>query len=487
MRLSELIKETQVKAVNGSLDIEVKGIAYDSRKVVPGDIFVAIAGFKQDGTKFIPQAIKSGAVAIVGETPVEADSITQIIVPSCRIALAEISNTFYDHPSRKLKIVGVTGTNGKTSICYLLDHILRSCGRKVGLISTIETKFNGVVNDSLLTTPESLELQKLLAQMVENGITHVVMEVSSHSLALNRVRGTEFDIAVFTNLTHDHLDFHKTMDEYLKAKLKLFSSLGSGSKKTVFGIVNVDDKSSKPILSILKAKALTYSLEKDSNLTAKSIKFNISGMNFDVETGGEKVNIETKLLGNSNAYNILASILCSLSMGEEISSTIKAVNSFKGTPGRYENIVCKQGFNVIVDFAHSPDSLEKLLQIYKPLTKGKVILVFGAPGNRDREKRPIMGKIAAKYADYSIITTDDPHSEEPGKIIKEIEIGARGQGLGTRKVEKIVDRKQAIEKALKSAKKNDVVLIAGRGHEKFQDFNDKKVQIDDREVVREFL
>jgi UDP-N-acetylmuramoyl-L-alanyl-D-glutamate--2,6-diaminopimelate ligase len=313
--------------------------------------------------------------------------------------------------------------------------------------------------------------------MVRQGVTHVVMEVSSHSLALDRVLGTEFDIAVFTNLTHDHLDFHKTMNDYLKAKLKLFSSLLTGSKKEAIGIINKDDPHSKPILDLLKGRALAYGINYNASLSAKHIEHHLSGTSFGLATEKEVLSVRTKLVGTANVYNMLASILCALSLDEDITGVIESVEDFSGAPGRFEAVDAGQPFPVIVDFAHSPDGLQKLLEAYKPLVKGRIILVFGCPGDRDRDKRPVMGKIAAKLADYAIISTDDPHSEDPARIINEI-------GKGN---EKIVDRKKAIEKALSLAKKDDVVLIAGRGHERYQDFAGKKVEIDDREVVRAFF
>jgi len=482
MKLKDLTKDLNIKAAKGDFDVEISGVAYDSRQVKEGDVFVAVPGFKVDGMAFVPDAVKSGAAAVVAQKPVENVSVPQIVVPSSRTALAKISNTFYDFPSRKLKLIGITGTNGKTSICYLLENILRKAGHKVGLISTVEIKINGGHVESKLTTPESLDLQKILDQMVKHDVTHVVMEVSSHSLALDRVLGTEFDIAVFTNLTHDHLDFHGSMEDYLKAKMKLFSSLGKGVKKEVAAILNKDDGHSKPILDLLKGNALTYGINYNANLVAKNIKFDLKGMTFSLATQKEAVPVRTKLIGEASVYNILASVLSALTLGEELIQVVEAVGYFEGAPGRFERIKTGKSFDVVVDFAHSPDGLQKLIETYRPFVKGKLILLFGCPGDRDREKRPIMGGIASKLADHVIISTDDPHSEDPRKIIDEIEDGMCGKTY-----EKIIDRRQAIEKALSLAKKGDMVLIAGRGHERYQDFGGKKLEIDDRAVVREVL
>jgi len=482
-----MLNNIDVMTVNGDLEVDVKGISYDSRSVSGGDLFVAIPGFKEDGAKFIPQAVKSGASAVITKSPAEGISVPQVVVDDPRAALALASCAFYGNPSRGMKVVGVTGTNGKTTVCYLLDHILRAAHRRTGLITTVETRQDGKSVDSKLTTPESLNLQKILRGMKEDGVTHVVMEVSSHSLALNRVLGTEFDVAVFTNLTHDHLDFHGTMDEYFKAKLKLFESLMSGAKKQSLAVVNRDDPRSKALLDLLKARALTYGINLNANLTAKNVSFGLHGTGFNIATEKGSIGVRSKLIGMPNVYNTLAALLSSMALGEDLGSSISSLESFNGAPGRYESVDCGQPFPVIVDFAHSPDSLRKLIEAYRPLVKGRVILVFGCPGDRDREKRPMMGEIAAKLADHVIISTDDPHSEEPGKIVDEIEKGVRLQALGPRGYEKIVDRKQAIEKALSLAKADDIVLIAGRGHEKHQDFNGKRVEIDDRAVARDFL
>jgi UDP-N-acetylmuramoyl-L-alanyl-D-glutamate--2,6-diaminopimelate ligase len=483
MLLEELIKGLDIVEVRGSTDVDILGISYDSRTVKPGDVFVAIPGFKVDALKFAAQAVKSGAAALISQAPVKDVVIPQIIVPSARTALAKVSCAFYDNPSRKLKVIGVTGTNGKTTICYLLEHILRSADHKVGLIGTVEMKIDGEAQDSKMTTPESLDLQKLFDRMLKSGITHVVMEVSSHSLALDRVAGTEFDVAVFTNLTHDHLDFHGTMDGYLKSKLKLFHSLGSGVKKEAIAVVNADDPYSKQIMGASRGKALTYGMNSKADLKAKNARYDINGMSFEVYQDDAVLRTTSKMIGIPNVYNILASVLCALSFGENIGQALKAVSAFKGAPGRYERIECGQPFPVVVDFAHSPDSLQKLVETYRPLVKGKIILLFGCPGDRDREKRPIMGGIATKHADHVIISTDDPHSEDPEIIMAEIEKGV----VPGRKYEKIADRNYAIQKALGIATKDDIVLLAGRGHEKFQDFGGKKVAIDDRDVVKEFF
>lgn len=485
------------------------GISYDSRKVHPGDTFVAIPGAKFDGYDFIPQAIQSGAKTIVAERDFSAPAnIKKIIVSNARQALAELSNEYYDYPSRKLKLIGITGTNGKTTIAYLIESILKEAGYKTGLIGTVETKINGKSLESILTTPESLELQALLSQMLKEGVTHVVMEVSSHSLAQNRVFGCEFDAAIFTNLTHDHLDFHKTMGQYLDEKKKLFKML----KPQGSAIINVDDPHSKEIASVVETEIIFYGVHEARHelRSAKHSGFDgildeyhiaIDQMRVKIDTQ----EIRTQLIGEYNVYNILAAYQCGLMFKINRDKIKKGIESAV-VPGRLERIENNKGIHVFVDFAHSPDALEKLLKTLKPFAKkteteaerigynnnltdrftvgGRLILVFGCPGDRDREKRPMMGKIAAELADEIIVTTDDPHTEDPQKIIDEVLIGISHYAS---RITRYLDRKQAIEKALSLAIPRDIVVIAGRGHEKYQDFNGKKVTIDDRDVVREFL
>ena len=457
--------------------MEYAGIAYDSRKVKPGDVFVAIPGFKVDGADFVPQAIENGARTIVAEREIEVPAgIDFQRVPSARRALAHLADKFYGHPSRKLKLIGITGTNGKTTTAYLIESILRNAGHKVGLI--------GTVSEGPLTTPESLDLQQTLSGMVEDKVTHVVMEVSSHALALDRVYGCDFDIAIFTNLSHDHLDFHKTREEYLAVKRKLFETL----KPEGIAIINVDDPASRSLIEAVKGEVIPYGVSqarhelRDTRHNEFDTK--VSDVLIREDEMTLKINsleIRTPLIGMHNAYNIVAAYQCALALHVPQKTVKKGIEALKSVPGRVERIDCGQPFNVIVDFAHSPDSLRKLIETYRPLTPGKIILVFGCPGDRDREKRPIMGKIAAQLADRAIVTTDDPHGEDPQQIINDIVAG-----VGSR-ITSIVERRKAIEKALKLAKKGDTVLIAGRGHEKYQDFAGKKVSLDDREVVKDIL
>jgi len=469
--------------------VEVTGITYDSREAAAGHVFVAIPGFKADGAAFAAQAVDRGANAVVLEKDVNLPKdVTKVIVPDARIALAELSSAFYGNPSRHLKMVGITGTNGKTTTSFLIEAILRKAGHKVGVIGTVEARINGKGLPVKLTTPESSELQELLSRMLKEGVTHVVMEVSSHSLELHRVHGVEFDVAIYTNLTHDHLDFHGNMQNYLKAKLKLFEKLGKGVKKDVTAIINVDDPYGKKIMTYVDGNILTYGAVNNANLNASNIETSINTMTFELQSFDSKFKISTILIGVSNAYNIMAALLCGKVFGLNYEQMKGAVEDLKYIPGRFERIEAGQKFPVIVDFAHSPDSLMKLLETVRPLTKGKLILVFGCSGERDRAKRPVMGDIAVKMTDFTFITTDDPHGESPDRIIAEIEAGVVGAGGESGKnYRKMEDRRAAIEQAINMAQPEDLVVIAGRGHERFQDYKGTKVQIDDREVAREIL
>ncbi|OGC08532.1 UDP-N-acetylmuramoyl-L-alanyl-D-glutamate--2,6-diaminopimelate ligase [candidate division WOR-1 bacterium RIFOXYD2_FULL_36_8] len=477
--------------------MKTNNIAYDSRKVKSGDLFVAIPGLKVDGHDFIAHAIKAGASTIVAEKDFDAPpSVKKVIVDNSRKALAELSNRFYDCPSKKLKIIGITGTNGKTTTAYLIESILSAAGFRVGLIGTVENKIGGKSIDSKLTTPESLELQELLAEMLRAGVTHVVMEVSSHALAQYRVYGCDFDVAIYTNLTHDHLDFHKDMNSYLEEKKKLFKML----KPSGAAIINVDDPYSKDIASVVETEVVFYGFKegrhelrsaKHSDLDGTLKDFKVDNINsMQVKIDSEE--IKTSLIGEFNVYNILAAYQCGLYFNLSPKIIKHGLEKAK-VPGRFELFKSKNGFYVIVDFAHSPDALKKLLKTVKPFVEGRLILVFGCPGDRDKTKRPIMGRIASEAADLVFVTTDDPHAEDPQNIINDIKGGMINDQCPISNIEFqkanyfIIDRKMAIQKALELANKGDIVVIAGRGHEKYQDFNGEKVYLDDREVVKAFL
>lgn len=500
MLLNDLLKNVKCTSKDFPANLDVKGIAYDSRKTAAGYLFVAIPGTTVDGAKYIPEAVKNGVVAVVLEREADVpDGIAKILVKNARQALATIAANFYGHPSKDLKIIGITGTNGKTTVAYLIESILKEAGFKVGVIGTINSKIGNQVVAEGLTTPAPLELEEILLKMKKDGVQYVVMETSSHALDQERLYGIDFNIAIFTNLTPEHLDYHRTMENYLVAKRKLFANLGKLQKKKTFAIMNADDKYSRNVLGNYAGKVLTYSVQRPSNLQALKISGDSNTISF--KAGG--ITINSGLIGIFNVYNLLAAIQVGLVLKIDKEKIQRGLEALQAIPGRMEEIKNKKGFRVFVDFAHTPDALQKILDTAKALIalqeqKGRILLVFGCPGSRDRQKRPVMAKIAAERADIAIATTDDPHREDPEAILEEVVAGWHGLpeaenigGAQTSNVKtrlyKITDRSQAIEKALALAKPQDIVLIAGRGHEKHQDFNGKKVEIDDRVVVRDLF
>ncbi|MCX5748823.1 MAG: UDP-N-acetylmuramoyl-L-alanyl-D-glutamate--2,6-diaminopimelate ligase [Candidatus Saganbacteria bacterium] len=489
MKLNELIKNIKVTKTEGDLDFDISGIAHDSRKVKSGDVFVAVPGLVYDGTHFIPMALSNGAGAVVTEKDADLEGkAAKIIVPSSRTALADLSCAYFGFPSRKLKIAGITGTNGKTTTAYLLDSVFRKAGLKTGLIGTVETKIGDRTITSELTTPESTQLQGYFAEMIKEGVTHVAMEVSSHSIAMKRIKGIEFDAAVYTNLSHDHLDFHKTLEAYFDTKMYLFRTLGSGSKKDVHAIVNADDGYCDAVLEETGAGTVTYSLKHKADITAKILRSSLDGLELEIKYAGRTFKIMSSLTGDYNAYNILAAFACAGSMGIDERMIVEGIEALKGVPGRFEKIDEGQDFRVIVDFAHSPDSLEKILKFASNLKKGRVISVFGCTGERDRLKRPLMGEISFRNADLTILTSDDPHGEDADRIIQDVEAGLKKAGaVAGKHYLKLPDRRSAIEKSIEIASQNDIVIIAGRGHEKIQEIKGKNIYIDDRAVARQAI
>ncbi|HHY05196.1 MAG TPA: UDP-N-acetylmuramoyl-L-alanyl-D-glutamate--2,6-diaminopimelate ligase [Thermoanaerobacterales bacterium] len=478
MNLADLLQSLpEVKSVNGSTDKEIEMICYDSRKAVDRSIYVAIPGMHFDGHDFIKQAIQNGAVAIVGENDLKMmrEDITYIKVENSRRALANISSWFYGFPAKKLDIIGVTGTNGKTTVTYLLKAILDNAGYNTGVVGTI----GNIVKDKLLpaqrTTPESLELNQLFHQMLNQKVSYVAMEVSSHSLELHRVHGIEFDVGVFTNLTQDHLDFHETIEDYFEAKKKLFDF----SKRAV---INADDSHGLKLVDALKIPVTTYGIYGDADLKAENIKISVEGVFYDINIKGEVHNVFYPIPGLFSVYNSLCAICVGSVLNIPIEITINALKKVKGIPGRFEPIKRGQDFSVIIDYAHTPDGLENVLKTIKSFCKGRIITVFGCGGDRDKKKRPLMGKIASNLSDYTIITSDNPRSEDPEEIIAQVE-----NGFDKKNYEKITDRRQAIKKAIYMANKDDVVLIAGKGHEDYQILMDETIHFDDREVAIEFL
>lgn len=469
----------------------IKTMTHDSRKVDNHTLFICLSGAKVDGHDYIQQAIQQGAVAILAEKEVAdiPEGVVVIKVADTRAAMKVIAPYFFDFPSRKLRVIGVTGTNGKTTTTYLLKAILNQAGFKVGIIGTIQILIEDRVIPTANTTPDVIELQHTLAQMVDAKMDYVVMEVSSHALALERTAGCEFDVGIFTNMTQDHLDFHQTFENYLEAKTKLFQliSLGEFHKEGKTAIVNVDDPAGQSILKKTLCKAITYGMNQQANLMAYQPKVEAAGVQFIAVGDFGQVPLQLKITGKFNVYNVLAAIGGALAEGIQMEVIRRALENFTSVPGRFELVQAGQNYSVIVDYAHTPDGLENILKTAKEIAKQRIIIVFGCGGDRDRTKRPIMGSLAAEYADIVIATSDNPRTEDPVAILDEIEVGIRKVLQEGKVYEKIIDRRSAIERALQLAQQDDIVVIAGKGHENYQILKDKTIHFDDKEVVQEFL
>lgn len=475
MLLQYLLENLTNVEIEGQTNIEINKIEYNSNKIEKNDVFVAISGYKENGKDYIENAIKNGAVAIVYQDELDkVDGITYIKVEDSRIALATMSATYFGNPARKLKIIGITGTKGKTTTAYMIRDIMLASGKKIGMIGTVCNTYGNVKEESIRTTPESLDIQALLARMVEADMEYVVMEVSSHALELNRVYGIRFIVGVFTNLSEDHLDFHNTMDNYLNAKAKLF-------KMSDFAIVNGDDIYAPRLLKMIDIKKATYGLDNSVDLTATDIRVNPSYVEFKMYVNRILETIKINIPGRFTVYNALAAIgVCSL-FGAQMDAICAALGALR-VPGRNEVVELNKSFTVIIDYAHTPSSLEAILSSAKKYTKGRIICVFGCGGNRDKEKRAMMGEIAGRLADFTVITTDNPRDEKPLDIISDIESGIK-QTRGLYK--SIENRRQAIKFAMRIAWKSDVVIIAGKGHETYQEVeNGKKLYFDDKEIVK---
>ncbi len=482
MKLSELLKYVRVVSLSAAADPEITGIAYSSKKVEPGNIFIALKGQRADGHDFLPEALERGAAAIVSERPrPPALDRAWVQVLDGREAMALLAAGFYGHPSSRLKVVGITGTKGKTTITYILEEILNSAGFKPGVVGTVEYRWPGRQFSAERTTPEAPDIQKFLRQMVEEGVSHCLMEVSSHSLELKRVWGIGFDVAIFTNLSGEHLDYHQTMENYFEAKKKLFFL----NHKRQASIVNIDDPWGERLLSELPMQTISFGFKPEAVVRVEKFSINQEGMTATVSSPLGQLTFTSGLIGKHNLYNFLAAISAALVLAIPVPDIIKGISSVKRIPGRFESVPNRLGINVIVDYAHTDGALENLLQAIRSLNPRKVILVFGCGGDRDRLKRPRMGEVAARLADWTIITSDNPRSEEPEQIITEIEHGFHR--LGNHNYEKIVDRRRAIEAALAQARKGDWVVIAGKGHENYQVFKDRTVPFSDVETAREII
>ncbi|NJD55015.1 MAG: UDP-N-acetylmuramoyl-L-alanyl-D-glutamate--2,6-diaminopimelate ligase [Nitrospirae bacterium] len=484
MTLKELLGGGEVVSMTGSDELQVSGISYDSRNVQPGHVFFALRGGSADGHRFISSAVNNGAVAVVheeepGDLDVLARTASFIRVPDCRKALSLASRTWYNDPSRSLTVIGVTGTNGKTTTTYILKSILEAWGKKVGLIGTIQYLIGDAAYRATHTTPESLEFQKLLHDMRDAGCSHVVTEVSSHALSQKRVDGTLFRTGIFTNLTRDHLDFHGTMDEYFLSKKTFFTEV---LDRNAVSVINHDDPWGRKLAEDIPAQVSTYGLESGADLMAGEINTSFEGLKFRISVRGRTYDAVSPLVGLPNVYNILAAAGAAAAVGVPWDVIMAGVRTAPPITGRFEKVNAGQKFLVIVDYAHTEDALERLIYTARGLTKGKIITVFGCGGDRDRGKRPRMGAIATRLSDFVIITSDNPRSEDPEQIIREVEAGAARRNYLAEP-----DRKEAIRRAVLMAEENDIVLIAGKGHEEYQEIGGERFPFNDREVVEDSI
>ncbi len=480
MKLSALVHHLNSKGIYNLNDVEITGITNDSRKVKPGYLFVAVKGYRTNGHNFIKKSIECGAQAIVSEEKFCLDQeIPQIIVRNTRKALSFLSSCFYDNPSQKITIIGITGTNGKTTTTFLTKSIIEKAGFKTGLIGTINYQIGNKITPAQETTPESVELQKLVAEMVVAKMKFAVMEVSSHSAVQHRIDDINFKIAVFTNLSAEHMDYHKTISNYLDAKLCLFKNLTSDS----FAVLNADDKFSRFIADRTDARILWYGIKNNADIKAEICQESTKDTSIKLNHCGKETDIKIPFVGLHNVYNTLASAASAILLGFNLEEVKVGIETAASIPGRLENVHCNRDFKVVVDYAHTPHALETVLHALNNLVKGRVLLVFGCGGDRDKEKRPIMGRIAEENSDIFWLTNDNPRSEDPIRIIEDIKAGIKSGRLFYTQT----NRYKAISEALAEAKSGDIVLIAGKGHEKYQIIKDTIIPFDDRGVAEQIL
>lgn len=474
MYLNELLKDVEIIEVRGEGNPDITGVHYNSLEVKEGGLFVAIEGFKTDGHKYVNSAVQKGAKAVVCTKFTEGTDVIQIKVPDSRIAEAKISSNFFGNPSSKFKLIGITGTNGKTTVTYLVKHILDSFGYKTGLIGTNQNIIGDRVLETGRTTPDSFELQKLFYEMAQSGMDYVIMEVSSHALELSRVYGCEYEVGAFTNLTQDHLDFHETMDNYAAAKEKLFSL----SKEAV---INADDIYGIKMADNCSCPCITYGVNADADLKASDVVLGRSGVEFELDAIGFSLSIP----GGFSVYNALCAVGICKSLGFDLNKICDALRTACGVKGRAEVVdTGNSDFTVMIDYAHTPDGVENILKTARGFAKGRVVVVFGCGGDRDSAKRPIMGRIAGELADFCVVTSDNPRTEEPMSIIKMVEAGVKETDTPYVVIE---SRYDAIKYALDNAQKDDVIILAGKGHETYQILNSGTIHFDEREVIKEIM
>jgi UDP-N-acetylmuramoyl-L-alanyl-D-glutamate--2,6-diaminopimelate ligase len=479
--LLKLLDATEIIESTADPQTRVESLCYDSRRASPGSLFFALQGARLNGTQFVAQAAEKGAVAIVSDAALPACAAPLIRVLDARAAMADIAAAFYGHPSSKLRVMGVTGTNGKTTIAFLVKHLLDADQRRCGLIGTVKYCIGDSEIDAPRTTPESLDLQELLARMVDAGNKAVAMEVSSHGLVQHRARRIEFDTAVFTNLTQDHLDYHKTMENYFEAKAAFFEGLPAQRKKKARAIINMDDRYGHRLSERFKKRIpiVTYGLRVGCDYRATDVRYDTTGSEYHLEAKGRSYLVRLPLIGFFNIYNSLAAIAAVASMGMELRAAVAALAKAPQVPGRLERVPAKRGFQVFVDYAHTEDALRNVLRTLRELGPNRLITVFGCGGDRDRAKRPLMAAASEEFSDWSILTSDNPRSEDPARIISDMRTGLR-----TSRHEEIPDRTSAIRRAVTLAGAGDIVLIAGKGHENYQEFADRKIPFDDSAVAR---
>jgi len=485
MKLSALLSQIKTVKVDGSTDREITGLTYDSRRVKPGTLFFALKGEKVDGSLFIEKAVAAGAEAIVSEDAQIKTRATNITVADARDAMADLAAAFFQHPARGLKVAGVTGTNGKTTTAFLIKHICEAAQVRCGLIGTVRYEVGERILPASRTTPESLDVHDLLWQMRSAGCKAAVMEVSSHALMQARVRGVEFDVAVFTNLTQDHLDYHKTMEAYFEAKARLFSGLSKqDKKKKAKAVINLDDRYGAQLVQRFEKEipVTTYGVGVHADFRASNVRIDFHGTSYQLDALGRNYLVRLPLIGQFNVYNSLAAVAAASAMGVDVRASVLALATANAVPGRLEAVPAQRQFRIFVDYAHTDDALLNVIKTCRELNPARLIVVFGCGGNRDKTKRPRMGSVVDQHADFAIVTSDNPRKETPEDIIEDIKPGMKRGNY-----EVIIDRRAAIFKAVEMAQPRDIILIAGKGHETYQEFADHTAPFDDSAVAREAL
>ena len=484
MQLKALLSKTPTLLTVGPADREIAALCYDSRRVQKNSLFVALSGAKEDGNKYIEEAIERGAVAVVTEQEQAQMRATLVVVANARQALADLAAEFYGRPSLGLKVAGITGTNGKTTTAFLLKHLCESVQMRAGLIGTIRYEIGDRSLPAARTTPESLDLQELLFQIRSAGCRAVAMEVSSHALAQGRARNVEFDTAIFTNLTQDHLDFHQTMEAYFESKVQLFTGLAAQPHKKGACVVNLDDRWGQQLLVRLAKEApglpvSTFGMGARADFRASAVRTDVGGTQYQLDARGKTYLVRLPLIGSFNVYNSLAALAGAVSLGVDLRTAVRALADAPSVPGRLEPVPVKRQYRVFVDYAHTDDALTNVMKTLRDLNPRRLLVVFGCGGNRDKAKRPLMAAAVERLADWAIVTSDNPRKENPEAIIEEITTGFRG-----RQHETVVDRREAIFHAISLAQPGDIVLIAGKGHETTQEFADQTVPFDDLAIAR---